>query len=176
MASQADWSGAAAAASAGSCAEVAVRATGCTSGQFGQLGPQSRDFLLHLEHLVGPLGQPRPRPLVGTCGGGCWASPAASPAGANGRRRSAGSGGRMPGGACIFAPSIWSGSTCDAKPGSTFAMSCALLVPGGAKIGAPPGILPPDPADFLRPRAGPEEAPGERTSAGASKCSDLLQQ
>ena len=67
------------------------------------------DDLLHLAHLVAPLGQPLPRPLVGTCGGGCWASPAASPVGANGRRRSAGSGGRMTGGACIFAPSIWSG-------------------------------------------------------------------
>ena len=75
-------------------------------------------------------------------------------------RRCRGVQGRMSDGAPIFAPSIWSGSTCDAKPGSTFAMLCALLVPGGAKIGAPPGILPPDPADLLRPRAGPEEAPG----------------
>ena len=112
VASRADWSGVAAAASAGSCAGVAVRATGCTSGQFGQLGPQSRFFLLHLAHLVGPLGQPPAPPPVGTCGGGCWASPAASPVGANGRRRSVGSGGRMPGGACSFAPSIWSGAAC----------------------------------------------------------------
>ena len=58
------------------------------------------------------MGQPPAPPPVGTCGGGCWASPAASPVGANGRRRSVGSGGRMPGGACSFAPSIWSGAAC----------------------------------------------------------------
>ena len=55
-----------------------------------------------------------------------------------------------------------------AKPGSTFATSGALLVPGGAKLRAPSDIVPPDPGDLLRPRAGPEEAPGESTSAGAS--------
>ena len=83
---------------------------GCTPGQFGQLGPQRLLFCVHLSHLVAPLGRPPTPLLVSTCGGGCWASPAASPAGANGRRRSVGSGGRVPGGACSFALSIWSGS------------------------------------------------------------------
>ena len=80
----------------------------------------------------------------------------------------------MPGGAPIFAP-----------PGTSSAHNIANVDPGlashveplqieGAKIHAPPGILPPDPADLLRPHAGPEEAPGERTSAGASECPDVL--
>ena len=101
----------------------------CRKGIIGEPGEQGEpgegvggDPVGPLGPLVGPLGQPPTPPPVGTCGGGCWASPAASPVGANGRRRSVGSGGRMPGGACIFALSIWSGylQSVPAKPDATF--------------------------------------------------------
>ena len=60
--------------------------------------------------LVGEGGSPTPR--MGPCNSGYWLSPSASPVGVNGRRRCCGSQGRVPGGACIFAPFIWSATAC----------------------------------------------------------------
>ena len=54
----------------------------------------------------------RPRQPMGPCNSGYWASPSASPVGVNGRRRCCGSQGRVPGGACIFPISVWSGTAC----------------------------------------------------------------
>ena len=51
----------------------------------------------------------RPRSSLGPCDSGCWASPAASPVGANGCRRCLGSQGRMPDGAYSFPTPSWSG-------------------------------------------------------------------
>ena len=52
---------------------------------------------------------------MGPCNSGYWESPAASPVGLNGRSRYRGSQGRVPGGACIFAPSVWSATACRRK-------------------------------------------------------------
>ena len=49
---------------------------------------------------------------MGPCNSGYWTSPAASPVDTNGRRRCCGSQGRVPCGACIFAPFIWSATAC----------------------------------------------------------------
>ena len=73
----------------------------------------------------------------------------------------------MPGGAPIFAP-----------PGTSSAHNIANVDPGlashvepaqieGAKIHAPPGILPPDPADLLRPFAPTGEATGDAQQQSA---------
>ena len=119
----------AAAASAGSWVGVAVCALGWWPGQCGQLRPQSRPFFLHNSHLPAPLGRPRPRPPLGPGGSGVRASPAASHVGVNGRSRYRGFQGRVPGGAYIFAPSVWSGTACQRKRLLVFveAVHCSYL-------------------------------------------------
>lgn len=71
---------------------------------------------------------------MGPCNSGYWSSPAASPVGANGRRRCGATQGRVPGGACSFPISVWSGTACLLNRLTRFARSCALLVPGIGKI------------------------------------------
>ena len=66
-----------------------------------------------------------------------------------------------------------------AKPDATFAISGALLIPGGPKLCAPSDIVPPDPADLPRPRAAwPRGGSRREHSACESTAlahSDLLQ-
>ena len=66
---------------------------------------------------------------MGPCNSGYWASPAASPVDTNGRRRCCGSQGRVPCGACIFAPFIWSATACPLNRlhGLPEALHCSYL-------------------------------------------------
>ena len=68
---------------------------------------------------------------MGPCISGYWTSPAASPVGVNGRSRCCGSQGRVPGGACIFAASVWSGTACQRKRLVVLleAVHCSYLAP-----------------------------------------------
>ena len=68
---------------------------------------------------------------MGPCNSGYWESPAASPVGLNGRSRYRGSQGRVPGGACIFAASVWSGTACQRKRLVVLleAVHCSYLAP-----------------------------------------------
>ena len=68
---------------------------------------------------------------MGPCNSGYWESPAASPVGVNGRSRYRGSQGRAPGGACIFAASVWSATACllNRLHGLLEALQCSYLAP-----------------------------------------------
>ena len=80
----------------------------------------------------------RPRQSMGPCNSGYWASPSASPMAVNDRRRCVHTQGRVPGGACSFPISVWSGTACLLNRLTRLARSCALLVPG---VGKPHGQL-----------------------------------